>query len=152
TNNSLSTSRACRGTASPAFGPFCGNTLPPRAQTVRKNRAVVEFCSDYGIAGTGWQINLTYAEIEPEPTSPPWQTPIITLEKVAAVNFIRSPNYPSNYNDSYVANYIIRKTNRDWVVQLKSLLFDLGPGCEDNLVVHDVTNNVRKEFCGVRSG
>ncbi|OWA52385.1 putative Transmembrane protease serine 6 [Hypsibius exemplaris] len=139
--------RACRPSNSAyTHGPYCGQTAPANAITLRGNRAVVEFCTDYSGTDKGWAIQI---EFIPLPTVAPWIVPVITLDKVAAINVLQSPNYPLTYNDRQVAQYIIRNPNRNWIIQLKSKLFDLGSDGGDRLVVLDVTNNVTRTFYGV---
>ncbi|OQV22780.1 putative Transmembrane protease serine 6 [Hypsibius exemplaris] len=123
-------------------GPFCGKTVPPTF-VAKGNQAVVQFCSDYGVAGNGWRIELTYGEVVvPEP----WETQTVVLDSAAAdPKILNSPNYPSNYNDNYTALYIIRNAKRDKTVIIRAVLFDLSND-EDHLVVTDVVNNVTRVF------
>ncbi|OQV22779.1 putative Transmembrane protease serine 6 [Hypsibius exemplaris] len=127
-------------------GPYCGKTAPqPFVATT--NRAVVQFCSDYGLQGAGWKISLSYAPIVPPPA---WIVPTVVLESsLAPAQLITSPNFPGNYYNNYSAVYIIRNTQRNNVVVLRATLFDLSADL-DRIVVDVVANNYTRTFTSSR--
>ncbi|OQV22781.1 putative Transmembrane protease serine 6 [Hypsibius exemplaris] len=145
----VAASRVCRSADSivVSHGPFCGVGLPAPV-VLGRNTAVVEFCSDYGVTGLGWQINLSYVPLSSLPQPEPWITPTITLASLTEESVINSPNYPAVYPKDYSADYIILNTQRDKAVVIRPIIFDLGRDCCDKLTITDVTNNQTYVFCG----